>query len=99
MSLKRSASTSTRKSLSLFGRGISRSKLKRAAKDVELPLSCQAADDSDPYERLLSSALHGDGSLFARELRPPGEWWTDPPPAERGLRLRAGHLGAARGRR
>jgi glucose-6-phosphate 1-dehydrogenase len=35
--------------------------------DVELLLSRQAADDIDPYDRLLSSALNGDGSLFARE--------------------------------
>jgi glucose-6-phosphate 1-dehydrogenase len=35
--------------------------------DVEMTLSRQSATDIDPYERLLSSALNGDGSLFARE--------------------------------
>jgi glucose-6-phosphate 1-dehydrogenase len=35
--------------------------------DIEMTVSRQSAADIDPYERLLSSALAGDGSLFARE--------------------------------
>jgi glucose-6-phosphate 1-dehydrogenase len=35
--------------------------------DVEMTLARQSATDIDPYERLLSGALSGDGSLFARE--------------------------------
>ncbi len=35
--------------------------------EVEMTVSRQSATDIDPYERLLSSALTGDGSLFARE--------------------------------
>jgi len=36
-------------------------------KEIEMTVSREAATDIDPYERLLSSALSGDGSLFARE--------------------------------
>ncbi len=35
--------------------------------DIEMTVSRQSATDIDPYERLLTSALDGDGSLFARE--------------------------------
>src|SRR5262249_23065419 len=39
----------------------------REGEDVELVLSRSPAGDIEPYERLLTHALAGDGSLFARQ--------------------------------
>jgi glucose-6-phosphate 1-dehydrogenase len=42
--------------------------------DTELVVSRQPARDIDPYDRLLSNALDGDGSLFAREDAVEAAW-------------------------
>lgn len=56
--------------------------------DIEMTVTRQSATDIDPYERLLTSALDGDGSLFAREDGVEAAWRVvdpilhDPAPVE-----------------
>ena len=57
------------------------------------------ADEMDAYERVLGDAMHGDATLFAREDYVEEAWRIVDPDAEgrhARLRIRAGHLGAAR---
>jgi glucose-6-phosphate 1-dehydrogenase len=42
--------------------------------DVELLVARQPAGDIDPYERLLTNAMHGNGALFAREDSVEAAW-------------------------
>ncbi len=43
-------------------------------RDVSLSVHRQAAEDMEPYERLLGDALHGDQSLFARQDTVEAAW-------------------------
>ena len=60
------------------------------------------ADEIDPYERLLGDAMDGDATLFQRQDGVEAAWSVVEPvldDAEQVVRVRARHVGAARGGR
>ena len=68
---------------------------------IELVAHHQPPDEMEPYERLLGDAANGDATLFAREDAVEAAWRDRGPGARRrdpALRVRAQHLGTARGR-